>query len=149
MYRVFRLLTISFVCFCFGAASAQNGTPLDAPPWQQASLWPDRIIQNLSADPAHEIAINWRTDSSVTTTIAEIAPATADARFDAAATTSVARTEPIYLSSAMVDGVAMAAPDNFGLGVVHYHSAVFDGLQPDTLYAYRVQGADGAWSEWI
>ena len=65
------------------------------------------------------------------------------------AATVVAGTEPVYLNTAMVDGVAMAAPDNFGLGVVHYHSAVFDGLQPDTLYAYRVRGAEGAWSEWI
>ncbi|MCG8416267.1 MAG: metallophosphoesterase family protein, partial [Pseudomonadales bacterium] len=49
---------------------------------------------------------------------------------------------------AMVDGVPLLSPDNVGLGVVHYHSAVFRGLEPDTLYAYRVQGADGAWSEW-
>ena len=134
--------------FC-AVVVAQNDSVLGEPPWQQASLWPDRIIQNLSSAPANEIAINWRTDSNVASTIAQIAPATADARFDAMAATVVARTEPVYLNTAMVDGVAMAAPDNFGLGVVHYHSAVFDGLQPDTLYAYRVRGAEGAWSEWI
>ena len=145
---------VHFVCafFIFSLCSvvaAQNDSVLGVPPWQQASSWPDRIIQNLSAAPANEIAITWRTDSNVPSTIAQIAPATADARFDAVATTVVARTEPVYLNTAMVDGVAMAAPDNFGLGVVHYHSVVFDGLQPDKLYAYRVQGADDAWSEWI
>ena len=147
-----RLLRSSYILLVSGfcsAVAAQNGTFLGMPPWQQASLWPDRIIQNLSADPAHEIAINWRTDSTVPSTIAQIAPSAADARFDAQAATVIANTEPLYLNTAMVDGVAMAAPDNFGLGVVHYHSAVFTSLQPDTLYAYRVQGADGAWSEWI
>ena len=139
-------LLISSLC---SVVVAQNGSVLGEPPWQQASLWPDRIIQNLSSAPANEIAINWRTDSNVASTIAQIARATADARFDAMAATVVARTEPVYLNTAMVDGVAMAAPDNFGLGVVHYHSAVFDGLQPDTMYAYRVRGAEGAWSEWI
>ena len=149
MSRLTQLVWAFFIFSLCSVATAQNGSVLGVPPWQQASLWPDRIIQNLSAAPASEIAINWRTDSNVASTIAQIAPATADARFDAVAVTVVARTEPVYLNTAVVDGVAMAAPDNFGLGVVHYHSVVFDGLQPDTLYAYRVQGADGAWSEWI
>ena len=96
--------------FC-SVVVAQNGSALGVPPWQQASLWPDRIIQNLSAAPANEIAINWRTDSNVASTIAQIAPATADARFDAVAATVVARTEPVYLNTAMVDGVVMAAPE--------------------------------------
>lgn len=149
MSRLTRLVCAIIIFSLCSVATAQNGSVLGVPPWQQASLWPDRIIQNLSAAPASEIAINWRTDNNVASTIAQIAPATADARFDAVAVTVVARTEPVYLNTAVVDGVAMAAPDNFGLGVVHYHSVVFDGLQPDTLYAYRVQGAGGAWSEWI
>lgn len=149
MIRPVHFACAFFICSLCSVVAAQNDSVLGVPPWQQASSWPDRIIQNLSAAPANEIAITWRTDSNVASTIAQIAPATADARFDAVATTVVARTEPVYLNTAMVDGVAMAAPDNFGLGVVHYHSLVFDGLQPDKLYAYRVQGADGAWSEWI
>ena len=149
MSRLTRLVCAIIIFSLCSVATAQNGSVLGVPPWQQASLWPDRIIQNLSAAPASEIAINWRTDNNVASTIAQIAPATADARFDAVAVTVVARTEPVYLNTAVVDGVAMAAPDNFGLGVVHSHSVVFDGLQPDTLYAYRVQGAGGAWSEWI
>jgi hypothetical protein len=32
---------------------------------------------------------------------------------------------------------------------VAYHSVRFDDLKPDTLYAYRVMGADGHWSEWF
>ena len=144
-----RLVSILLASGLCAAVIAQNGAPLGMPPWQQASLWPDRIIQNLSPDPTREISINWRTDSNVPSTIAQIALATADARFDAQAETVTASTEPLYLNTAMVDGVAMSAPDNFGLGVVHYHSAVFNGLEPDTLYAYRVQGAEGAWSEWI
>ena len=90
--------------FC-AVVVAQNDSVLGEPPWQQASLWPDRIIQNLSSAPANEIAINWRTDSNVASTIAQIAPATADARFDAVAATVVARTEPVYLNTAIVDGL--------------------------------------------
>jgi len=149
MIRQVHSVCALFIFSLCSVVAAQNGSVLGVPPWQQASLWPDRIIQNLSAAPANEIAITWRTDSNVASTIAQIAPATADARFDAVAATVVARTEPIYLNTASVDGVAMSAPENFGLGVVHYHSVLFGGLQPDTLYAYRVQGADGAWSEWI
>jgi len=148
MILLARLLVI--YCALLGTVQvfAQNNTALGIPPWQLASAWPDRIIQNLGEDPARSINVTWRTDSSVPSTLAQIAPATADARFDVAARSVVAITEAVYLSSSLIDGVQLAAPDNAGLGVVHYHSAVFRDLEPDTLYAYRVQGADGAWSEW-
>jgi hypothetical protein len=119
------------------------------PPWQQASAWPDRIVLTFADDPARSLAVTWRTDTSVSTTAAEIAVATADARFDGDSRRALAQTEPVYLSSALVDGVRMAAPDNAGLQAVHYHSVLFENLEPDTLYAYRVQGADGLWSEWF
>jgi 3',5'-cyclic AMP phosphodiesterase CpdA len=30
-----------------------------------------------------------------------------------------------------------------------YHAVTFTGLEADTLYAYRVMGAEGHWSEWL
>jgi 3',5'-cyclic AMP phosphodiesterase CpdA len=38
---------------------------------------------------------------------------------------------------------------NDALPAVAYHSVRFEGLTPDTLYAYRVMGEDGHWSEWF
>lgn len=143
-----RLWLLPILLMLSGQSAAQNNTSLGAPPWQSASIWPDRIIQNFSDDPARSITVTWRTDSSVQSTMAQIAPATADARFDVAAQSILASTEPVYLSTAMVDGVQLVSPDNTGLSAVHYHSVVFRDLEPDTLYGYRVQGADGAWSEW-
>ncbi|MEE4301691.1 MAG: metallophosphoesterase family protein [Pseudomonadales bacterium] len=119
------------------------------PPWQKATRWPDRIVVTMPADPATSFAVTWRTDASVTETIAEIAPATDDARFDLQAKTSGARTEPLDLEALELGGERFAVPWNTGLPPVHYHSVVFDGLEPDTVYAYRVRGDRGAWSEWF
>ena len=148
-FRPVQAVTLISLLVHVTTAVAQNNTALGSPPWQGASVWPDRVIQNFSEDPLRSITVTWRTDSSVQSTIAQIAPATADARFDVASESVIANTEAVYLSSVMVDGVQLTSPDNAGLGAVHYHSAVFRDLEPDTLYAYRVQGADGAWSEWI
>ena len=141
-------ILISFLVLV-SSSFAQNNAALGSPPWQNASVWPDRVIQNFNGDPSSSITVTWRTDSSVQSTIAQIAPATADARFDVASESVIANTEAVYLSSVMIDGVRLTSPDNAGLSAAHYHSVVFRNLEPDTLYAYRVQGAEGAWSEWI
>ncbi|MCY4263633.1 MAG: fibronectin type III domain-containing protein [Gammaproteobacteria bacterium] len=130
------------------AGKVINNLSQNIPPWQTASAWPDRIIQNFSDDPTRTITVTWRTDSTVRNTIAQIALSTADARFDQASQDVNAVTEALNLSAVMVDSVNYDAPHNAGLGTVHYHSVVFRDLLPDTMYAYRVQGADGAWSEW-
>ncbi|MCG8415378.1 MAG: fibronectin type III domain-containing protein, partial [Pseudomonadales bacterium] len=135
MLTRFQSLCFAFALLFCVPAIAQNNTILGTPPWQTASGWPDRVIQNFSDDPARTITVTWRTDSSVQNTLAQIALATPDARFDAAAQSIAAITESVYLSTAMVDGVPLLSPDNVGLGVVHYHSAVFRDLEPDTLYA--------------
>lgn len=118
------------------------------PPWQQATSWPDRVITTFADDPQTTLAVTWRTDASVGRTIAQIAPATPDARFDLAATTLRAKTEPLDLAPMMTPEGPGDAIENYGLGRVHYHSVVFEGLEPGTIYAWRVQGARGHWSEW-
>ena len=117
--------------------------------WPAATTWPDRIVATLKDDPATSFAVTWRTDESVTETIAEIAVATNAARFDIGARTVSARTEPLDLTEAHLDGVDYAVPWNSDLPKVHYHSVEFQGLEPDQAYVYRVRGAPGAWSEWF
>lgn len=118
-------------------------------PWQAATQWPDRIVLTFETDPARSLAVSWRTSSNVTATVAQIALATPDARFDLASRTVAAETQAVDLQSIAHEGVNLPMPLNAGLPASHYHSVRFDGLEPDTLYAYRVQGADGIWSEWF
>ncbi len=103
--------------------------------WEQASPDPDRIILTWTGDPSTTQAVSWRTDTSIKEAEAEIALALPKARFDEGAETIKARTEKLELSD----------PAKV---VVHYHSVEFTGLEPDTLYAYRVGSGDRK-SEWI
>lgn len=119
------------------------------PVWQAASAWPDRIITTFETDPATSFAVSWRTDTSVPATVAEIALATPSGNFSAAATSRPADSEPVDLETVRTASAELKMEWNAGLKPVHYHSARFDGLQPDTLYAYRVRGADQQWSEWF
>lgn len=111
--------------------------PEYAPGWSDPGPHPDRIILNFSDDPATTISVTWRTDTSVSEAVAEIAPATAAPKFWRNAVTRRARTERL-------DGRGV-----LGAGLEsHHHSVTFRDLQPDTLYAYRV-GGNRMWSEWI
>lgn len=118
-------------------------------PWQQASAWPDRIIATFEADPARSIAVSWRTSSDVAATRAEIARAIPDARFDLAAQSEPAQSVVLDLDAVTRAGVRIPVDHNKALAPVGYHSVRFDGLSPDTLYAYRVMGSDDKWSEWF
>lgn len=131
------------------ASASAHDSGHDAPPWQGASAWPDRVIATFEADPATSLAVSWRTVASVTATRAEIALATPDARIDLAARSVAAQTERVDLDKAMAGGATIAIAANETLPAVAYHSVRFDGLRPDTLYAYRVMGVDGHWSEWF
>lgn len=121
----------------------------DVAPWQQASPWPDRIVVTFNDNPATSFAVTWRTSESVTETIAQIAVASADARFDRNATTVSAKTERLDLNSVLIDGVPHRTYWNAHIPPANFHSVSFRDLKPDTQYAYRVRGGHGAWSEWF
>jgi len=107
--------------------------------WEIPSQDPDRIILTFNGDPTTSRAVTWRTDTTVTKAVAQIAIATKNSGFEDDAKTVEAKTE------------------NFDLGLyksnaslkVHYHSVTFEDLQPDELYAYRVGDGEDIWSEWI
>ena len=107
--------------------------------WETASADPDRIFLSFCGDPATSRAVTWRTDANVHQAFAEIGLALGEPSFYDAAHRITASTENLDLN---------LSTDNTQ-GVVNYHSVVFEGLEPDRLYAYRVGDGGGRWSEWI
>jgi hypothetical protein len=103
-----------------------------APPTEQ----PERIILNLTADPAHEMAITWRTAPGQLGFV-EYAEAQDGPDFIQQAVRAAAVTDDATLAVREAPGFRAA-----------YHSTVLKGLKPETVYAYRV--GDGVrWSEWL
>lgn len=151
----------SLACCCaFGsfAISACTEPPAEGlapgpapstPPWQEVTPWPDRIIVTIEQEPTTSFSVSWRTRADVGETRAEIVPAGDHSRIDLGATSVPARTERPDLTSKNVDGETYALRWNDHVEQPAYHSVTFTGLEPDTLYAYRVRGGEGHWSEWF
>jgi len=132
---------LSIFCFQINAQShshSHNHKHDGLKHWEIPSKDPDRIILTFNGDPATKRAVTWRTDSSVKKAKAQIAVATVNSDFVKEATTYFATTEEFDL------GIYKS---NKSL-IVNYHSVVFENLNSNTLYAYRV-GNDENWSEWI
>ena len=106
--------------------------------WEIPSKDPDRIILTFNGNPSTKRAVTWRTDSTVKKAEAQIAVAGLNSDFVNEATTYTANTEEFDLG---------LYKSNKSL-LVNYHSVVFENLNPNTLYAYRVGYAEN-WSEWI
>lgn len=134
MYRTVYRLVATVVLVAAGLLASNLSTRPQSPSlptWAVPSAYPDRVILSLSDDPATTQAVTWRTDTSVSKGLAQIAPATERPDFAQQAQTVEAETTPLQTD----------------LGVAHYHTVIFRNLKPDTLYAYRV--GDGThWSEW-
>ncbi len=99
----------------------------------KASPRPDRIVLTLTKDPSREIMITWRTDSTVSQGIAQIAKVEPQFDFYKKALKKVATTTKV------------TSLEN---EQVSYHKVKFENLTPNTFYAYRV-GNGTYWSEWI
>jgi hypothetical protein len=118
------LLAASFV-----ATSREAKVPEEV--IHRPSAVPDRLILNVTADPATSQALTWRTDTSVEKAVAEIAEAEDGPGYPKRAVEVKARTERYSTD----------------INEVHFHSVVFTNLKPDTVYAYRA-GDGHNWSEW-
>lgn len=82
-------------------------------------------------DPATSMAVNWRTSTDVTKPMAEIAEAGDGPDFTKEAKELDASTQVLKTD----------------INEAAFHTVRFTGLQPDTIYAYRV-GDGKNWSEW-
>ena len=98
---------------------------------------PDRVVLTWSGDPTKSIDVTWRTDTTVDTTLADFAPADS----------LVGNMKEGDVRHAIrVEGSQQDFKSD--LGTCHNHSIRFDGLEPATMYVYRV--GDGTnWSEWF
>lgn len=101
-------------------------------PYQPRPI-PDRIILTMKTEPAGSISITWRTDTTVSVSIAEICKS-----FPA---------NPIPDSIKVYKG---GKEDVFSDGIaMRYHSVNITGLMPEASYNYRVGNGEGYWSEWF
>ncbi len=94
------------------------------------SVFPDRIVLSPAQDAAHGFAVAWRTDATVAAPVLEIVTA--------GDSPDMGRPRQVRASSREL------RTEN---GIAQHHRADVDGLQADTLYAWRVQGG-GTWSAW-
>jgi hypothetical protein len=118
-----------------GAAVAHEPRNTLVPPGvqrYQPTPFPDRIVLNLTQDPARSQTVNWRTAASVEVARAQITEAV----------------DSVGLHLSALDVLGDAQPVQTENGLAHHHSVTFDDLLPDTLYAFRVRG-DDTWSEWF
>lgn len=100
----------------------------------KASQFPDRIILTWSADPSTTQSVTWRTDSTITKSVAQILPESSAPQLDK----PDAKEYDALTSSLKGPEYALS----------NYHSVTFSGLKPDQVYTYRV--GDGLnWSEWF
>ena len=96
--------------------------------------FPDRIVATPMQDASTGFSVSWRTDAAVDAAVLEIAVAKESPdQWDGS-------TPPRQVAAT----TRVLATAN---GTAHHHQAIVDGLQPDTLYAWRVQG-DRTWSPW-
>lgn len=98
---------------------------------------PDRIILNLTNDPTHSVAVNWRTDTTILNSLVQVAVATHGPEF-ADNAREIQGTRELLTHKPENDPEVSAA----------YHSATIDELLPGEKYVYRV-GSEVAWSEWF
>ncbi len=106
------------------------------------SKTPDRIIANLTVDPAHSFAVNWRTDQQVDHGTVEVAVATDGPEFLLGNVRKIEAGTELFENQNRKEPLVKAA----------YHSAVVTDLQPRTTYVYRVgHGSEdnNYWSEWF
>lgn len=117
-------LTISYIVTIAQESNySKNFAPTD---------YPDRMMMTIPGNPATSRAVSWRTVYGNSISIGEIAPADPDSKLEGKAK----KTEGTF------------APWEEGSTLAMGHKVVFENLQPETKYVYRV-GDGKHWSEWV
>jgi 3',5'-cyclic AMP phosphodiesterase CpdA len=103
----------------------------------QPTPLPDRVVLTWSEDPTKSIDVTWRTDTTVAATLAEFA------RADSLIGNMKEGDVP---HATRLEGSKQEFKSD--LGTCRVHSIHLAGLEPGTMYAYRV-GDGQNWSEWF
>lgn len=127
--KYFQILLFTVVwVLCANILVAQVNAP---------SPYPDRVVLNLTENPATSVAVTWRTDGSVSEGFCELQPATERPVKNEHSKTFRAKTTTVkyeYQDEPVIEA--------------SQHSFVFSDLVPGKKYIYRV-GAGDFWSEWF
>jgi 3',5'-cyclic AMP phosphodiesterase CpdA len=123
------VLIISAFGFCNSLIAQTTGEKV---PGLEPKIYPDRIMLTIPGNPASSRAVLWRTDNSVTESIAQIA---------------VANPSPFFEDEIVVVKGTNTQWEE-GNGNATGHKVIFNNLQPETKYSYRV-GDGKNWSEWF
>lgn len=123
---------LAAACLAMPVAAEETGPVPRSPgmPYAARNL-PDRIVLTPGADPSRSMGLAYRTDMAQAETAAEIVRAVDSPTLERGAAA-------VSGTSEMMEG---------SNGAARYHHVRFEGLQPGTVYAYRVKGSAG-WSEW-
>ncbi|MEN3157934.1 metallophosphoesterase family protein [Alkalimonas sp. NCh-2] len=121
-----------FALLVSGLVQAQNTLVPAGVSRYQATAFPDRIVLTPTQTPAHSQFINWRTNHAVVLAELEL--------------TEAVDGPGLHQTAVRFEGKTQALQTDNGLA--HHHQVLVTGLQPDTLYAYRVRGQH-TWSEWL
>ncbi|MDX1524911.1 MAG: metallophosphoesterase family protein [Pseudidiomarina maritima] len=113
------------------AVTAANTLVLSDQPRYQVSPYPERITLLPGAAASSSAQVTWRTNSSVTESLLQLAVATPSPGLHTQAKQLIGRS------------IKLNSPN----GEAHHHRVQLSQLQPDTLYAYRVKGLN-TWSSW-
>lgn len=127
MIKHFLTLSLSVLLLVSFDTRAQERTTEYIP-----SAKPERIVLNITGDPAVSMAVTWRTDTTVAETVAQVS-ISLPAIFLADSARKVTGT----WQDVSADGIT-----------ARYHSVILSGLAPGTVYAYRVGSGSDA-SEWF
>jgi 3',5'-cyclic AMP phosphodiesterase CpdA len=132
MHRLVVLLLLS------SAVSAQTLYPAKA--IHQPTPVPDRVILTWSDTPSTTQSVTWRTDTTVTKALGQIAKSTDGPEFDPL-TSKTVNAKLVTTVPAKTQALTTT------LNSANYHSLTFTELEPDSKYVYRV--GDGInFSEW-
>ena len=128
---LFNLSLARKVVFCVSAMCLVQGIPAQEIDLYPPRATPDRIMLNLTEQPATSAAFTWRTAVFVDSGVVQI--------------TEASPTPDLTVNARLVDASRTQFVSN--LNAANYFSAVVDGLKPGTMYAYRV-GYGMHVSEW-
>lgn len=132
------ILSIIFIVLLAACSSSSNENldltdPIPVTErYYDSSVWPDRILQSVSEDPATQINLSWRTSGSIIDGYVEVA----------LAHSSSVKEEEILTQTATVQQV------RYKNILDHYFKATLLDLKPRTSYMVRVGSKDHR-SEWF